>query len=628
MRKRLYICLSALLAAMCLSAAPAHSRWQERVLSDGSTCLLRLVGDEDFHYWETPSGQIAEEQEDGTFVLVQQSSAQRLAARPASEPHKAIGTPTKAPRGLVILVEFEDTKFNSANTPAALYDMFNKEGYNYDGASGSAADYFNAQSNGQYRPVFDVIGPVVLDSAVAYYGGQSGTVSDMYIADFVIEAIKAADEAGCDFSQYDADKDGKVDIVYLFYAGKGQADGGATSTIWPHNWTIRDALWYGRTHGKTGYTILNLPKLDGYTVNNYACSGELNKSGRRAGIGTFCHEFSHVLGLPDYYVTESTAANSGKDYTPGDWTIMDQGLYNNEGKTPPNYSAFDKYFMGWLTPKALLKNQVAEVTLTTGYTDVYQISGATNGPKVYTYSQTMWYLENRQKKGWDTYLPGQGMCVWEVTYNSTNWKNNKPNNAVVGYTIVTASNLTKPYTPYNDLSGNLVSSGTPFPGKMSIRTFTPVEGCALTNISENAGQITFDYNGGFSEYTYELLGEKCTVPEDGVVEKQAPLELVITPDEGYTLADPSCWTVEMRGVELLYNSGFTYDEATSTFRIPKVTGVVVILVEAIVKTATGNAENLRLQTVPGTKRLCFENGNLYILSNEQKYTLTGQKINP
>ena len=581
-----------LLTALCaliltigsLWAVPAYRGWQERTLADGTTITLRQIGDEFYHYWETQDGKIALEQEDGTFVVTDQPrpTGEQIAARRKasnmyqSQPRKAIGERNLAPKGLVILVQFKNISFNASNNATAFNNMLNQVGYSYGGATGSAVDYFTAQSNGTYVPAFDVFGPVTLPENRVYYGEQ-GTINgseenDMYIADFVIDAVKAADEAGCDFSQYDSDGDGYVDIVYFFYAGKGQAAGGTSETIWPHNWELNSALYYGQTHGNSGYSYGNLPRLDGKRINNYVCSAELKSDGSRSGIGTLCHEFSHVLGMPDYYDTKY-GDNYKNEVTPGEWSIMDQGSYNNNEMTPPNYSIFDKYFMGWATPKFLAKDEKKNVTMSAGYNDAYQITGGST-LAAYTSTSTVYYIENRQKSGWDAYLPGHGMIVWQVKYNSSAWSNNAPNNTSGNprYTIVPADGKTKNYGDGAD----------PFPGTKSKKSYTPVTGCAMTEITESSNNITFKYNGGVNKTkcTYEFLTDHCSAPADGEVAINAALNVTITPDDGYTLADVSCWTVEMGGVELTYGSGFTYNVSTGAFSIASLTDDVVIMAEA------------------------------------------------
>ena len=615
-------------------AVPAYRGWQERTLTDGTSVHVRLIGDEFYHFWETLDGKIDIEQEDGTFVITnqqrpngQQISARRKASKMyQSKPRKAIGERNFAPKGLVILLQFANVDFKEANNATAFNNMLNQEGYSYGGATGSAVDYFKAQSNNTYAPTFDVFGPVTLPNNRVYYGeeGYSSktgrTENDLYIADFVIDAVKAADDEGCDFSQYDSDNDGYVDIVYFFYAGKGQAAGGTTETIWPHNWSLSGALYYEQTHGTSGYYYKsqynkNLPRYDSKYIDDYVCSAELRSDGNRSGIGTLCHEFSHVLGMPDYYDTEY-GENDKNGITPGKWSIMDQGSYNNNEMTPPNYSLYDKYYMGWIKePQLLAKDVKKNVTLTTGYNDGYQISGTTTR-RAYNYSSDanpVYYIENRQKTGWDAYLPGSGMIVWKVKYNATIWENNEPNNTAGNprYTIVPADGKTSNYGYASDL----------FPTS-SVNSYTPYTGCAITEITKSGSNITFKYNGGVdkTKATYEFVSEHCTTPADGEVAINAALNVIITPSSGYTLDDASCWTVEMGGVELTYGTDFTYNASTNTFSISSLTDDVVIMVEAkLIRTVTWSVQGI-------TSTTTFADGAALVLpSNPADCSGTGGK---
>lgn len=520
--RRVSACVVCGMLAVSMYAAPAYSGWQTKILSDGSQITVRLMGDEFYHYWETTDGKIAKEQANGTFVLTDEAKPDRqtfMARRKASamyrsKPRKATGDHNLAPKGLVILVQFQDVSFQEANNNEAFHDMLNKEGYSYDGATGSAVDYFKAQSNNTYAPEFDVFGPVTLPHDRVYYGEQGEidgeTENDLYIADFVTDAVDAAAEAGCDFSLYDSDDDGFVDIVYFFYADKGQAAGGSTETIWPHNWSLVGALYWGRTHGTSGYfveadedgyiTDYNLPYYNGKIINDYVCSAELKYSGQRSGIGTLCHEFSHVLGLPDYYDTQY-GDNYKNSVTPAQWSIMDQGSYNNDEMTPPNYSIFDKYYMGWATPKFLAKGEKKDVSMTTGYDDAYQITGG-NKLVGYDNTETVYYIENRQKTGWDAYLPGHGMLIWKVRYDAAVWTANATNDTAGDprYTVVSASGSTQIGDVWQEMEDHweLVHDGQtdPFPGTSEVTDYTPATGCEITEIAESGGVITFKYNGG------------------------------------------------------------------------------------------------------------------------------------
>ena len=546
--------------ALTANAVPARRGWQTRTQPDGTPIEVQQIGDEFYHYWMTKDGKIAEMQDDGTFIATDQqqpTAEQVMALRKASKRYvnraKKIGANSMPARGLFILVNFSDESFSSASESYYKTSL----GDQTEGAK-SMYNYLKLQSNGKYTPPIDVFGPVTLSKTVSYYGSNDSSGDDKHPAEMVVEACKALDSQ-IDFSQYDANGDNTVDNVYIIYAGKGEADGGAKTTIWPHQWDI--------------YSAERLTcKLDGKNIKTYACSAELNGSDKYA-MGTPLHEFSHVLGLPDYYDTEYESTNYTEGRTPNEWSLMDGGSYNDDGKTPPNYSIFDKYFLGWDTPKLLAKDAKLNVTLTTDYGDAYQINGGSTLLAA-TNTNTIYYIENRQKTGWDAALPGHGMIVWRVMYNESKWENNELNNedGVTRYTVVSAS---------GDQT-EIGKASDPFPGTKSTKTYTPFTGCALTEIAESNGNITFKYNGGQAktECTYEFINEHCTVPEDGVIAANAALSLIITPEAGYILNDASCWTVEMGNKnELVYGEGFTYNATTNEFRIEKVTDDVTILVE-------------------------------------------------
>lgn len=475
-----------------LWAVPAYPGWQVRTLADGSQVTVRQMGDEFYHYWETKDGKLAVEQADGTFVLRDEAVPSRAAVKARrtkaqQRRMKAVGsTPNLAPRGVVILVNFSDCAMNSSHTKAVFNNMCNAtncttnsfEGIQY----GSAAQYFSDQSNGTYRPQFDLFGPVTLPHPVAYYGeqgtkfinGEEEEENDLYMADFVIDAVLAAEDAGCDFSQYDSDGDEWVDFVYFIYAGKGQAAGGTSETIWPHNWNFASALLFGFTHGTSEYYFndnydYNLLYMDGVYIGNYACSAELDYTGQLGGIGTLCHEFGHVMGLPDLYDTEY-GYNYENGLTPGTWDIMDAGSYNGDGHCPPNYSPWEKYFFGWVTP-ANPGNKAANGTLYPNGTEdynVYQInsSGSLTGA---TDAGLCYYLENRQQSGWDSYIPSHGMVVWRVDYDEELWTSNTPNDTE------------------ND--PHLTAS-------RAYNTWEVLYDKPVTDIRETNGVVTFKYKGG------------------------------------------------------------------------------------------------------------------------------------
>lgn len=396
-----------------------------------------------------------------------------------------------APRGLLIMVEFADKTFEANNTRLAFDSLANGEDYIYNGATGSCKQYFTDQSNGKYIPHYDVVGPVILPHDMAYYGTDTEVRGDdKYVFDFIYDACRGADSLGVDFSNYDNNNDGMVDFVYIIYAGYGQADGGPANSIWPHAWTLDAALYYGNHNQDTYYynsaEDYLLPKIDGKTLNSYACSNELvYGNSARTGIGTICHEFSHVLGLPDYYLTVNTSSHLYRN-TPGNWSIMGSGNYLNNGNTPPNYSVYDKYFLGWLEPTALSQTQSLEIPADgqTTFMLANNEKHVADGPYR---TDTVYYIENRQKEGWDAYLPGHGMLIWRVIYNYDDWYNNCPNDYVSRYLLVTAKKTSYPYTTGSD------KPEVPFPGSSNQTKYAPFSHNGLENIQEINGLITCDF---------------------------------------------------------------------------------------------------------------------------------------
>ena len=396
-----------------------------------------------------------------------------------------------APRGLLILVNFSDVQFVENNTQQAFDSLANGDDYTYNGATGSCKQYFTDQSNGKYIPQFDVVGPIQLPHPMAFYGENAADGNDRYVVDFVIDACKGADSLGVDFAEYDNDNNGMVDFVYIIYAGYAESEGAGAVTIWPHNWDLISALYFGYTYQKeyfaTSATNYKLPEMDGVKLNNYACSNELKKSNNaRTGIGTICHEFSHVLGLPDYYLTTTNPVVDQRN-TPGAWSLMGYGNYLNNGNTPPNYSVYDKYYLGWLEPEALSKSQSLEIPADGETT--YMISRNERHVEAGPYrTDTVYYLENRQQEGWDTYLPGHGLLVWRVIYDESDWYNNCPNDYIARYLLVSAHKMSSPYTT------DKPKPEVPFPGSKNVTQFETFSALnRIENILETDGLITCDF---------------------------------------------------------------------------------------------------------------------------------------
>ncbi len=491
-------------AVLAANAVPARRGWQTRTQADGSTVEVQLLGDEYYHYLVNRDGQQVREV-NGMYEVVGETPApakvQARRAKARRAPKEFGKTPNLAPKGVVILVNFSNRSMASGHTLATFNELFNAENCTVNNGYPSAREYFKSQSNGAYSPQFDVFGPVKLSKSYSYYGNNVGygdNSEDEFATDAVIEACILANQqySSLNFADYDSDKDGKVDFVYVVYAGYGEADGGDENTIWPHNWSIQELVT--QYSESTAYSK-SQTRLDGVYLDNYAMSNELNSyNDVLCGIGTLCHEFGHVMGLPDFYET-----NYGSNYqnalTPNDWDVMDGGAYNGNGHCPPNYSPWEKYFFGWHTPLNL-GSDGQNLTLYANGTENYQAyqinaSGKQQGA---TATGVCYYIENRQLQGWDEGLPSHGMLIWKVSYNATAWANNAPNNDGTSgsplYTLVSASG-TKIGTYQNSSHTAYVYDGpkNPYPGSANVTSKTLITGKPLKNIKESNQLITLTY---------------------------------------------------------------------------------------------------------------------------------------
>lgn len=354
--------------------------------------------------------------------------------------------------GLVILVQFSDVKFKSS-TPQADYDRYmNEEGYHENGMRWSIRDYFVSNSMGVFRPYFDVAAPVTLSKSQKYYG------SLQYPDEAFVEAVKLIVNRGdIDFSKYDNNNDGKVDFIYMIYAGVGAADTGLEGeVIWPQ--ASSDLVW-----------ISNKVR-----IARWACSNEISGTAylnnpnttALAGIGLIVHEFSHVLGLPDFYdVNDQNNTN-----TPGVWSLMDLGEYNYydnftslPGSAPPRLTAFERYSVGWLTPRVLEKVN-GDITIS-GIDQNDAVLVSTNNPKEY------FLLDYRAKYDSITPVPQNGMLIWWIRYDSESWNWNKVNiGDNLRYDLIRADG-SRSYNPQYSMYQESGLKGDPFPGRKKIKNF-------------------------------------------------------------------------------------------------------------------------------------------------------------
>ena len=433
-RKILYIVLLCFVVNMAY-AVIATPDPVLRQLPDGSWQEVYMHGDEHFHYLTTLSGERLEGTEVGDSAAI--VAAKRITIKKRLSSYVPVQGKVYVP---VLLVNFADVHFTMDNPVENWDDFYNGSGGTNRYATGSVRDYYLASSDSLLDLEFEVYGPFTLSKNMDYYGSNESGSHMRNMDKLLHEAARLAVESGIDFQKYDNDNDGYIDNLSIVSAGYNEAEGGAENTIWPH---------YSQVYGQEKYSG---KQLSGYLIiSEYRGSG--GKS--QAGIGTYCHEFGHALGLPDLYDTQQSDR-----YTVGEWDVMCSGSYNNSGCTPPTFSAFERFALGWLTPiqlqgagdyrlKPLLESNEAYLVAMEGH----NMNAMSPSPSEY------FLLENRQKVGWDAHdeaLVGSGMLISHITFNQRTWDRNTFNNgAILGYAIVGAYDKSPSQsTPLDVFPGN------------------------------------------------------------------------------------------------------------------------------------------------------------------------------
>lgn len=430
MKRFLFTSLT-LTACLMASAVPAKRGSLNVTQPDGSVITVNRTGDEFGHYYLNSKGEPVARDASGKLVPASASTIAQLKSqaknrrgsrnmairRAAAEnnsqvPH--IGK-IKVP---VLLVQYSDYKFKDADPKATFTNFF-------ESGSKSAHQYFYDQSNGKFDAQFDVYGPITLSGTRETYGGNDKWGYDVGVGNMVGEACQGLDSS-INFSQYDNDGDGECDVVIVLYAGDGEAssyDKDCENSVWPCQWDLSSSE-FGRSL-----------RLDNTKVNLFAVFNELNGSDltKIDGVGTFCHEFSHCLGLPDFYDTQY-----GPHFGMADWSLMDYGSYNDDGYTPVGYSAYEKEFMGWIEiPEAKENTHYTLTSMNLKSLDTDQAVKLTNAADPDEY----YIFENRQQKGWDAYMPAKGLLITHFTYDASVWEANTVNDEDLQHaTLIPADN--------------------------------------------------------------------------------------------------------------------------------------------------------------------------------------------
>ena len=326
--------------------------------------------------------------------------------------------PLKAPvlgtrRAIVILVEFKDNRADKVQHPPSAYEtlLFDSTG---TVPTGSMYEYYQEVSYGQFYITGVVTAWLELPQTNEYYAGD-GFGRGPWPQNrrrLAYDAVVIADPY-VDFSQFDEDDDGIVDALFIVHAGPGGEETADSSDIWSHKSRIP------ANEDGTGDGYMT---DDGVRAYSYAMEPEEDDIGNLIAIGVFCHEYGHVLGLPDLYDRDNSSEGIGN------WGVMGAGSWGGDGQSPElpvHFCAWSKEQLGWLTPIVVTDNLIAQ-----------PIPQAEEHPEVYKLwteglpGDEYFLVENRQQVRFDVNLWNSGLLIWHVD-NSVTTQNDDENHKLV-----------------------------------------------------------------------------------------------------------------------------------------------------------------------------------------------------
>lgn len=435
----------------------------------------------------------------------------------------------------VIMVAFSDKDFLPTTTIEKIDRFFNEKGYKDEKyAIGSVADYFEHSSYSAFRPKFEVVGKVTLSHDYRYYGAHSGASLDAHRFDVVREAVQQAEAQGIDFSKFATD--GQTPLVSILFAGPGEQE--------DYGDDYEDYLWahFSQSTVTAKTTTFRSYLMSNETMRDFNTNGSVSDE-YMTGIGTFCHEFGHALGLPDIYDVDGD--KDGAAPTPGYWDVMDyQFMY--DGYRPMEYSVYERAMMGWIPVtdlgnddlgKSLVMNPVGSETLTDNV--AYRITNPVN-------SKEFFLFENRQANAfYQANFLGEGMLVWHINYDETCWENNTVNTAAnaMGVRVVPADGFWQTNNDLNlrdELNQRYTFTGDLFPGYTKANSFDASVDDFLTG-SLSAGLYDIKSENGIVSFTYgNPSHEGISCPT-----------LLATPQDLYDLYGHSLQSVPSHGLYIL-----------------------------------------------------------------------------
>jgi len=282
----------------------------------------------------------------------------------------------------IIGVEYPDVKHNGKiKDDDWEASMFSVGKYNDKSATGrrvfgSMADYYREISYGKFNVEGKFVGWVEVSKKRAEYSSGSGTSTG--------EKTKLLTEAMDKLLA----KDGKdslkdYDGVFFIYAG-GRVNTTRGGLYWPHRASV--------THNGKRWPYF-IVQEGGESMND---------------ISVFCHEFGHMLGLPDLYARPEVPGMEGV----GPWCAMSQ--QNGQGR-PQHFSVWSKDQLGWVQPKVIdprVKQKIVLSPIEDNPAECLKILVRQDGSEYFL-------VENRKKKGFDAELPAEGLLIWRVLPNNS-----------------------------------------------------------------------------------------------------------------------------------------------------------------------------------------------------------------
>ena len=522
MKRFVFLFLAVVVMSLTASAVPVKpGLWFTLTLADGTTVRAEAHGSEYGSWWEDADGQCYVLQEDGLCVKIDRQTLseniKRSRAARRTQPRRVLDASTTTGLGYldwnsggampsngewdipVLMVEFSDAKFKPQHTTALIQDYLTKEGFKYEynnNSRGSVRDYFVAQSQGKFKPNFKLLGKVTINKPYAYYGKNSAKEKDEHCSELPGDAMRAAKEQlSVDFTQFSKPAPDKrhtagIPLLCMLYAGEGEMYNTQNpDLIWPHQFDYR-----GKGTEIEGIVGGGNIHLSSYFVGNELVMVEQEGGSnveRLMGIGVFCHELGHSLGLPDWYCTDDAVEKQyPNDDAFGYWSTMDHGCYEGDAWAPVGYTAYERSYMGWLSLGTYDKKDSYTLTSPTGTLPAFFI------PRTNDENETEYFIvETRAPSTWFPENQGMGLMISRYAYNQDTWLEDEPNNNKLNKRglVITADGKKIDNTAYpSHLFGNGVNSisGLKYHSGATA-TFT------ISNIKKYSdGSVTFDFDPG------------------------------------------------------------------------------------------------------------------------------------